>query len=157
MIGLEKIKISLLKGETIEKILENFNWKEFEEVIAEIFRRNEFKVKQNFRFKTKRRFEIDIIAMKGDLVFCVDCKEWGKGRYKKTGLRHAAKNQEKRVEELENLIKKNPIIRNIFEINKNCKFFLLVVTLLEEDLIKENNVFIVPVWKLNNFLLEIYI
>ena len=41
MIGLEKIKISLLKGEIIEKILENFNWKEFEEVIAEIFRRNE--------------------------------------------------------------------------------------------------------------------
>jgi Holliday junction resolvase-like predicted endonuclease len=155
MIDLEKIKAKLLNGKKIEDVLEKFNWKEFEEVIAEIFRKNNFRTKQNFRFKTKRRFEIDLIALKRNLVFCVDCKEWSKGRYKKTGLRYAVKNQKERTEELKKFIKNNPIAQSSLKIDEKHEFHPLIVTLLEEDLVEENNVFIVPVWKLNNFLIEI--
>lgn len=154
MMGFEKIRKDVLSGKPIEEIIKNFNWKEFEEFIAEIFRENDFRVKQNFRFKTKRKYEIDIIAVKQNIVLCVDCKEWSKGRYKKTGLKYSAKNQEKRVKEFKNSLKKNPVIQNLLKINLQFKFYSLIVTLLEEDLFIEGNTFFVPIWKLNNFLLE---
>jgi Holliday junction resolvase len=156
-VELEEIRKNMLSGKSIEEILEKFDWKKFEDLVAEIFRKNEFKVKQSFWFRTKRKYEIDIVAIKGSFVLCIDCKEWGKKRYKKTGLKYAAKNQEKRVKEFIKFIKNNRIIQDKLEINPNCKFFPLLVTLFEEDLIKENNVFVVPVYKLNTFLIEGYI
>lgn len=153
---LEKIRKDLLKGKTIEEILEKFDWKEFEKTVAEIFESNNFEVKQNFIFKTKRKYQLDILAKKERIVLCVDCKEWGKGRYKKTGLRYAAKNQEERINQLIKFLKKNLIAKQMLKINlRKQKFYPLVVTLLEEDLLKENETFFVPVWKLNSFLLDI--
>lgn len=154
MMELEKIRKNILSGKPIEEIIKNFNWKEFENFIAEIFRENNFEVIQNFRFKTKRKYEIDIVAARQNIVFCVDCKEWNKGRYKKTGLKYSAKNQEKRVKELKNFLKKNPDIQIFLKVNLKFEFYSLIVTLFEEDLFIEGNTFFVPVWKLNNFLLE---
>jgi Holliday junction resolvase len=153
---LEKIREDLLKGKTIEEILEKFDWREFEKTVAEIFEVNDFEVKQNFIFRTKRNYQIDVLAMRKRIVLCVDCKEWGRGRYKKTGLKHAAKNQEERVKQLIKFLKKNLVARKILKIDlKKQKFYPLIVTLLEEDLLKENETFFVPVWKLNSFLVSI--
>jgi len=154
MINLEGIKDKISKGQEIEEVLKKFNWKEFEGFIAEIFRDNGFAVKQNFRFKTKNRYEIDLLAINKRVAFCVDCKEWNQGRYKKTGLKYAAKNQEKRLEELRKFLKKNPIATGMLNVDANPNFYPLIVTLFEEDLTKENNTIIVPAWKLNGFLLE---
>lgn len=148
MIDLEKIKTKVLKGKTVEEVLEKFNWKEFEEVIGEIFRNNEFTIKQNFRFKTKRRYEIDILAMKQNFCLCVDCKEWSRGRYKKAGLKQAVKQLEKRTAELKKFLKKSSIVDQKF------KFYPIIVTLFEEDIAKESKSFIVPASKLNSFLCE---
>jgi Holliday junction resolvase len=153
---LEKIRKHLLKGKTIEEILEKFDWREFEKTVAEIFERNGFEVKQNFVFKTKRRYQIDSLAKGKRIIFCIDCKEWRKGRYKKTGLKYATKDQKERVGELIKFLKKNLIARQMLKIDlEKQKFYPLVVTLLEEDLLKENETFVVPVWKLNSFLLDV--
>lgn len=151
---LKKIRKDILSGKPIEEILKKFNWKEFEEFVAEIFRENDFRVKQSFRFKTKRKYEIDIVTIKQNIVLCVDCKEWSKGRYKKSGLKNSAKNQEKRVKEFKNFLKKNLIIQNLLKIDLKSKFYSLIVTLLEEGLVIEGHTFFVPIWKLNSFLLE---
>ena len=71
---LEKIKKRLLSGREIEDIVENFDWKQFEEIIEEVFDTNGFKVHRNFRFKTKKRYEMDLIAVKNEKALCVDCK-----------------------------------------------------------------------------------
>ena len=154
MINLEEIKDKISKGQEIEEALEKFNWREFEDFITEIFRNNGFNVKQNFRFKTKNRYEIDLLAIGKRVAFCVDCKGWGRGRYKKTGLKYAAKNQEKRLEELRKFLKKNPIAVGMMNIGQTQEFYPLIVTLFEEDLLKESDTIVVPVWKLNSFLLE---
>jgi Holliday junction resolvase-like predicted endonuclease len=152
---IEKIRKDILAGKEIEEVLKNLDWKDFEEFVVNVFSDNNFVVKRNFRFKTKRRYEIDIVASRGNSVVCVDCKEWSKGRYKKSGLKHAVKNQENRVKEFKKFLKKNLIAQNVLKIEPDSAFYPLIVTLFEEDLIIENNTFIVPVWKLNGFLLEL--
>ncbi len=149
-----EIEIQLKKGKNIENILEKYDWRIFESVIAEIFQENGFHTKQNFRFKTKRNYEIDVIAVRGNKIFCVDCKWWGRGRYKKTGLKNGIKAQERRVKELHKFLKKNPIAKNILKITFGYTVYPLIVTLHEEDMIKENDTFIAPVWKLNKFVTE---
>lgn len=140
-------------GKNIEEIILNFDWKEFENLVAEIFKANGFFVKTNLRFKTVKRYEIDILAVDGEVVFAVDCKEWGRGRYKKSGLKNAVEKQEERVKQLKNFIKSNPIAQKSFRVHKQ-EIFPMIVTWLQEDLQKHDHSFIVPVWKLNSFLLH---
>jgi len=152
---LEKIRKDILAGKTIEEVVEKVDWKEFEEVSKKIFEENNFKVRKNFRFKTSRRYEIDILAISSRYVFCVDCKQWGRGRNKMPGLKLAAREQENRKKDFEKFIRKNPIAKNMLEIDtKKQKSYSVIVTLFQENLIKENETFIVPIWKLNSFLIE---
>lgn len=153
-IDLEKIRIRILKGEPIEKILSRFDWPGFEAAVAEIFSANGFFVKRNFRFSTIRRYEIDIIATRAGKALCVDCKEWREGRSKKSGIKNAAEAQKERAEQLKIFVSKNPIAQNYLRIGTNVKtkFMPMVVTLLEEDVKEVNGALVVPVWKLNSFL-----
>ena len=139
-----KIKERLLKGEELEEILKSYDWKFFEDFVAEIFLANGFKVKKRFVFKTNKKFEIDVFAEKDEIVFCVECKKWKRGRYKKYALKKAAKKLEEKCKELQIFL-------------KNKEIFPLIVTLYQEDVLKHNSTFFVPVWKLNNFLLNLEI
>jgi len=153
---LEQIRKHILSGKPIEDIIKKFDWHEFELLVAEIFKNNNFLVKHNFRFKAKRRHEIDVVAINGNIVLCADCKEWSKGRYKKSGLLSAVEKQEERVKQFENFLRKNVIARQTLKLDSNYKIYPALVTWLQEDLIKESNTFVIPVWKLNSFLVEIY-
>jgi hypothetical protein len=156
----EKIKSELAAGntKTIEEAIEKFqlDWRDFEKFVAEIFRDHSFHTKQNFRFKTKSRYEIDVLAVGSRQVFCVDCKEWSKGRNKKSGLLAAIEKQEKRLSELKKFFRSNLIARRMLGVDvKKQKMLPLVVTWMQEDIVKENKTIVVPVWKLNDFLLEV--
>ncbi len=149
----DELKAEINKPKNIETILEKHNWKSFESVVAAIFQENGFQTKQNFRFKTKRLYEIDVLAV-NRVMFCIDCKWWGRGRYKKSGLRDAITSQKKRVEELQKFLKGNPIAKGILKIDPKHASYPLIVTLHDEDMVMENDTFVVPVWKLNQFILE---
>ena len=84
----------------------------------------------------------------------IDCKQWGKGRYKKTGLKYSVKEQKERANQLKNFLKNNPIAQTKLKIKKTTKLIPLIVTWFEEDLLEHENVFIIPVWKFNQFLLN---
>ncbi len=155
MIDIEKIKDKILKGEQIENIIEEIDWKEFEELTMRILNNHDFTVFQNFRFKTERKFEIDIIASDVNNLLAIDCKQWNRGRHKKTSLKYAVEEQKYRLEEFKKFIKNNPIAKNKFQINEKIKFTPLIVTWFEEDLLKHEDTFVVPVWKLNQFLLSL--
>lgn len=152
---IDEVEAQLRKGKSIEDIFEKYDWKKFESVIAEIFQENDFHILQNFRFKTKKRYEIDVLAVKNNRIFCVDCKWWGRGRYKKSGLKNAVTLQENRVKELKKFLKKNLIAKSMLKIKSRHMVYPLIVTLHEEDMIKENDTFVVPAWKLNKFITEI--
>lgn len=155
MLSLEELKTQIMKGKSIEEILKKSDWKNFESVIARIFEENNFLTKLNFRFKTKRRYEIDIIAIRNNKIFCVDCKLWDKGRYKKTSLKYSITTQEKRVKEFRKFLKKNPIARSMLKIESDFTVYPLLITLYEENMIKEKETFVIPAWKLNSFVNEL--
>jgi len=140
---LEEIENLIRSGKTVEEVLSLISWKEFEEKVEEIFRIHNFKTIRNFRFKTAKRFEIDIIAEKRDLIFAVDCKQWNKGRYKISALKKAAERNLERVKELQNTL-----------IGRNKKIIPIIITLFDETIYEHDGVFIVPLFKLNSFLLE---
>lgn len=137
----------------MEQALEKNDWKDFERTVGDIFRQNDFKVRNNFRFKTRRMYEIDLIAVRGRVVFCVDCKRWSNGREKIWGLAKAAKEQERRTGELEKFVRSNPIARSMMKI-PDGKFVPMLATLHQEKILKEGKTFVAPVKKLNTFILE---
>ena len=122
MIDLDLIKQRIQQGEDIEKIVEEIDWKEFEELIMEILEKHNFLLCHNFRFKMNRLYEIDVLATKKDLILGIDCKKWDRGRYKKTGLKHAVKYQKERTKQLEKMLKGDEITKDILNLpqkNKN--------------------------------------
>jgi Holliday junction resolvase-like predicted endonuclease len=139
----------------IENLTSQIKWNDFESFVSLILEQNNFKTKKNFRFKTKRKYEIDIVAIKNNLVLCIDCKQWKGGRYKKYSILKAINEHENRVFEFIKFLEDNEAAKSELKISNNSKFQPIIVTLLDEGLIKENNTFIIPMWKLNSFLLEI--
>jgi Holliday junction resolvase-like predicted endonuclease len=140
---LDEIENFIRSGKNIEGIFSLFNWREFEEKVEEIFKIHNFKTIKNFRFKTTKRFEIDILAEKRNLLFVVDCKQWGKGRNKTTALKRAADKNVERAEELKNTL-----------IGKNKIIIPIIISLFDEGIYEHHRVYIVPLFKLNNFLLQ---
>lgn len=155
MIELNEIKQRILEGEQIEDIIQEIDWKDFEKLVINILIKHDFQTYHNFRFKTERRYEIDVIGIKEKILLAIDCKQWGRGRYKKTGLKYAVQEQKERVKQLKKFLKNNPIPKSKLKISKRVKFIALIITWFEEDLLEYENVFIVPVWKFNEFLLNI--
>lgn len=156
MFNLEKIKTHVLHGKKIENVIKELklSWKDFEDIVAAIFEVHNFIVERNFHFKIKRRYEIDVIAIKCKNVFCVDCKQWSSGRYKRSPLSRAADEQKKRTDEFDKFLKSNILAREILRIDEKRKIQPVIVTLLEEEIVEHGGVFIVPLWKLNSFILS---
>lgn len=150
---LEEAERFLEQGKNIEAFVEKIDWKDFEKFVREIFSANGFVTFRDFRFKTDRRFEIDVVATKNNLILLADCKEWNKGRYKNSGLKKAAEGQILRAKEFKKFIRKNPIAKHKMKIDADAKVLPLVVTWYEETVSEYQNCFVVPVWKLNSFLI----
>lgn len=151
-IDIEEIKNRILNGEPIEDVLSRCRWQDFESAVAQIFAANGFTVVKNLRFKTRRRWEIDVVASKNGNVLCVDCKGWGNGRHKKSALRAAAEGQIQRTKSLERFMSRNPIAQHKLGVSSDTIFYPVLVTLFEEDVEPDNGILVVPVWKLNSFL-----
>lgn len=139
---LSEIEKLLKSGKNLEEILKLINWKEFEEKIGEIFQAHGFKTTRNFRFKTDKKHEIDLIAERGNKVFVVDCKHWSRGRYKLYELKKAALKQKYRAMEFKKFI------------GKEKEIIPIVLTLYDEGVYQIEDIFIIPSFKLNTFLLE---
>jgi Holliday junction resolvase-like predicted endonuclease len=140
------------EGKPLEKVLSGFDWSGFETAVAEIFFENGFSVKRNLRFKTGRRYEVDIIASRGAKVACVDCKEWREGRNKRGGIERAARMQKERTDQLKKFVSKNPIAQSSLKIGLKANCVPIIVTLFDEVVKENDDVLIVPVWKLNSLL-----
>lgn len=151
-IDIEEIRKRILSGEPIEDVLSRYRWQDFESAVAQIFMSNGFTVFKNLRFKTDRRWEIDVVASKRGSVLCVDCKGWGNGRHKKTALRKAAEEQIGRTKSLERFVSNNPIACHKLGVQSDTIFYPTIVTLFDEDVDPDNGILVVPVWKLNSFL-----
>ncbi|MDD2678303.1 MAG: restriction endonuclease [Candidatus Nanoarchaeia archaeon] len=122
------------------KLLENCDWQEFEKLVSEILRVHDYAVHHNTNLTiNKIRRQFDIIAHKKNYSLVVDCKKW---RNKKTRVNALMKAAEKHAERCSFLGK-------IFD----KKIMPAIITYAEEPIMNHCGVFIVPLNKLNDFIL----
>jgi Holliday junction resolvase len=79
----QRLKIAvraITAGTDFERVSRSLGWLEFEEMVAYTFEENGYDVSRRFRFQAEgRRWEIDVLAIRGPLVVCAECKHWVSG------------------------------------------------------------------------------
>ncbi|MEM7819744.1 MAG: restriction endonuclease [Candidatus Aenigmatarchaeota archaeon] len=122
----------------LEKISNKAKWQYFERLVSFIFEQNDFDVKHNVvLISKKKKRQYDVIAIKYDKTFVVECKKWRKNNI--FSLKRAIVDHKKKCNFYKRLTKQKNIIP-------------IIVTLSEENITAYENVIIVPIMKLNWFL-----
>ena len=154
---LQRLKIAfraITLGADIERVCRNLSWKEFEDVAVTAFRTNGYSTIKHFRFRHEgRMWEIDVLAVKGRIVVCVDCKRWMK-RLTASTMSRIVKAQMKRVKALSKSLSK--IMDTLLFLSEGKIFLIPVILSLVPASSKFcNGVPIVPILQLQNFLNEL--
>jgi Holliday junction resolvase-like predicted endonuclease len=155
--GLKRLKLAVHAvqlGADLERVASFLDWKEFENIVAIAFERNNYDVKKNLRFKhAGRRWEIDIIGCKRPIVACVDCKHWHHGMYRSATRRIV----EEQVERTSALAETLPRLSEKIECASWSRVELVpaVLSLIPARFKFYSNVPVVPVLQLQDFLSQL--
>lgn len=155
--GLKRLKLAveaLRLGADLEHVSGFLDWKEFEEIAAIAFERNNYIVERNLRFKhAGRRWEVDIVGCRKPIVVCVDCKHWHHGMYP-SAIRRIVEEQVERTlalaESLPRLAEKIGCASWV-----RVELVPAVLSLVKARFKFYNNVPIVPVLQLQDFLSQL--
>jgi len=152
---LKEVEAEILKGKTVEEILKHLSWREFEEFCACVFEANGFKVVRNLKFRSfSKRFEIDVLAIRGTLVICADCKHWSIKTGSPSTLAEAIQKQVERAKGVLCYLTKNSRLI-AYKPLKEILVIPLIVSLYERGIKLHEGVPVVPIFKLNSFLNEL--
>ena len=150
-----KIAIHAIKsGADFERVCRVLEWIEFENLAATAFEANNFVVRRRFRFKwAQRRWEIDVLGCREPLIACVDCKHWSHG-WRKSAIRKAVEAQALRTKVLAEAL---PSLRGEIGLArwKQATLIPIVLSLVLGPLKFYDNVPVVPILQLQNFLNEL--
>jgi Holliday junction resolvase-like predicted endonuclease len=138
-------------GMDVEQASSLLRWQEFESIATLALKKNGYDVAKNVRFKhAGRRWEIDVVGCRKPLVICVDCKHYHHGLSPSAMMKIA----DAQVERTKALAETLPNVA----FNVNCvkwvkaKFVPVVLSLLPASFRFCDNVPIVPVLQLQDFL-----
>jgi len=143
----QRIKIAVHAielGADFEGVCKALNWDEFENIASLAFEVNGFAVLKRFRFKwLGRRWEIDVLGCREPLVVCADCKHWLRGWQRSA-----------RTKTLADAL---PLLREKIGLTnwKNATLIPAVLSLIRGPYKFYNDVPIVPILQLQNFLNEL--
>ena len=151
-------KRAVREGASISEIIDLLTWKDFEGFVASILSENTFRCVESYRRRgnsLKHGMEIDVIGVKGDIIISIDAKMWSIRSGKTSALKTAAEKQKKRTlelsGELDKLSKKMGALAE-----KTYRLFPVLVTWLVEEVELHEGVPVVPIFKLNSFILDLY-
>ncbi len=155
-VRIELAILAIQSGGRIESVVDNMTWKDFEGLVGRVLGENGFHYIESFRRRgneIEKGMEIDVIGVKGNLILSIDAKMWGIRNGKTTALRNAVDNQIDRTERLASQLHR---LSEKLTVLKEGEYSLIpaVVTWLVEDIELFDGVPIIPVFKLNSFLLE---
>ncbi len=137
----------LEKGFNLEDILRYLYWREFENICEAVLMMAGFYTFRNLRFKARgRRYEIDVVGVKGDKVLLIDCKKWK--RMSSSMLKNAVEKQLERTRALSETLESVGLHLEYSRI----LLIPVIVTMLAGDMAFYDSVPIVPISKLKNFL-----
>ncbi|PIN99860.1 hypothetical protein COT72_04715 [archaeon CG10_big_fil_rev_8_21_14_0_10_43_11] len=114
-----------------ESFVATSSWQSFEELVGSVFESHDFNVRVSVvkRFDdTKRQY--DVLATRYGRTLAIECKRWQKRS--RSQIMRAAKKHDERA--------------------KRIGATPLMVTLLDEDIVCAHSVWVVPVFKLNEFI-----
>jgi len=145
------------RGVDIERIVNTLSWKDFEGLVAAILEENGFSCVESLRRRGNSHdegMEIDVIGVRDRRVIAVDAKMWASRTGKASALRQAAERQAERTRQLSlnlNILrKKMPTLTP-----GPYDLYPVLVTWLVEDVVFHRGVPIVPIFKLNSFVVEL--
>ena len=133
----------LRSGFSDEEISEAINWKDFERYVERYFNENGFKTRRNYRISRSRK-EVDILAYRDNILFCIECKQWDK-RISEGILKNIVKNH---LGKCSSLLKEHDF--------SSYKVYPLIITLRYSKQIYIENVPILPIRGLREFLQKYY-
>jgi len=149
---IEFVDTFLSRGFSIEFLTGLFNWREFEDFSGEILGRHGYTLLRNYRFSHgKHRFEIDVVGFKRPMIICVDCKQYRRPRGRSINIKQRERHL-RRVKAFAVHLKGQAVKIGVSGWGK-AFVIPIVVTLLQEGI--HLNVPVVPIFKLNMFLLEL--
>jgi Holliday junction resolvase-like predicted endonuclease len=141
-------------GADIEHISSFLRWQEFEDIAALALERNGYIVTKNLRFKhVERRYEIDVVGCRQPLVLCVDCKRW-KRELRPSTLRRIVEAQVKRTRALADTLP-NALLKAECVKWDRAKFLPVILSLIPSSFKFCNEVPVVPVLQLQDFLIQL--
>jgi Holliday junction resolvase-like predicted endonuclease len=141
-------------GADFERVSAFFSWQEFEDIAALALERNGYVVAKNVRFKhAGRRWEIDVVGCRKPLVVCVDCKRWQRG-LKPSALGKIVEAQVERAHVLADALP-NAILQIECAKWNNAKFIPVILSLFPSSFKFYDNVPVVPVLQLQDFLTQL--
>ncbi len=145
--SIDKLKIgteAIKNGIEIKEVAKIYSWQDFEKFSAYILEKNNYSTINNFRTLNPRT-EIDVIGMKLEKSIIIDCKHWAYTTESK--LNNPVKKQIKRVQVLSK--------KDFWSNNNISEIIPIIVTLHNEKIINIDNVPIVPIEQLNNFIINL--
>lgn len=116
------------------------DWKKFEQLISEVLKLHDYETFWNVNLTiNKKRRQFDVVANKPSHSLLIECKKWCNKKSKISGLKTAVVKHKKRCEFYKQLM--------------NTEVIPLIVIYKEEPIKFHKKIFIVPLNKLNNFIL----
>jgi hypothetical protein len=153
----DRIKLAIKAvslGADVQHVSDFLCWQEFEEITTIALRNNGFTVYKNIRFKDQnRKWEIDAIGCKQPIVICIDCKHW-MNSISPSALNKIATAQTDRTKALTETLP-NPKLPIECTQWKNAHFIPTILSLTQNVFKFYNDIPIVPILQLQNFLNEL--
>lgn len=135
-----RIKSKINSGLHIGEVSVNISWQNFENLVTETLRTNNFDIVKNF-IMVKPRMEIDIIGTRLGTSLLIDCKHW-----KKYNVHKLKQSVEKQVIRSKRYV----------SLNKHIIGIPIIVTLYELNIRIIDDVPIIPISRFTSFINEFY-
>lgn len=150
-----KFALELIRlGSDVERVALSLDWRDFEELISEYLKANNYLIIKNLRFGVKRN-EVDVIGVNtvSSIAVVVDCKHWSPGYSKRGKLISICREHRRKVEELSNQC--SSLMGMYLPLAKARYLIPVVVTLTDAVHGYFNGVFIVPIYRFNDYIVNI--
>jgi len=152
-------KRAVEQGARISEIVELLTWKDFEGFVTSILVANSYRCVESFRRRGNslmHGMEIDVIGVKGATIIAIDAKMWGTRSGKTSALKTAAEKQKTRTQELSEELDR--LARKMGGLTvREYQLLPVIVTWLVEEVELHEGVPVVPIFKLNSFILDFYL
>ncbi len=139
-------------GRSAESLSKSLSWKEFEGFCRNVLEANGYLVRSNIRFmRDKKRYEIDLIAVKSPYLLFIDCKHWRPGA--RSEYKMAAYKQRIRMEAA---LEKGSVIGINWEAGlTSLQRLSLIVSLADVTDLSFEGIPVVSIFRFNSFLMSL--